>query len=334
MSFPSSQLSPSEPLEFRRGDTNLTIPVDSGHRLAASVLLPPRSPWQSVYATLEPSGDVQHNANRLRATAWHDVGRYHLTWQGLPPGTYTLSVRLTTRGDALVRIPDVVVPLPPGGDPRLADIDLRSRVRTVALTLRDATGTELRGLWGLLMVAESGGDGELSAMPLHSSRSTVAVPNERTSLLIAVSGYRPCTVSCDGDDLDVRLESWPTLPVTISGQPELPPDVRLAVHFETVQAKTTMYRSPGADQAPLEKLTGAPTRSVTCKDGKATVPIADGPHTPILELTQGRQRVRVRDVQPTQVLPNVTSVTLTAPPDAWNEALAELLKEARKAAAK
>src|SRR5436190_3571119 len=134
---------PAAPIEFALGTRDLVVALDRGCRVAASVLLPAKTPEDTVLAHLVPATPLTDSdalRDRLCASPTQDCKeRRDLSWQTVPAGTYTLE--LCSHAEApLLRIPDVHVPGEDGGDPRLRDIDLRPLVQLVTLNVHGATG--------------------------------------------------------------------------------------------------------------------------------------------------------------------------------------------------
>ena len=124
---------PIEPIELALGRDDLSLELDAGHDLAAGVLLPRAVPPELMVVDLVPPPSVSVGPlqrERLAATPCPQHGERHdVQWTAIAAGTYTLELRRSDVATPVLRIADVLVPAPAGGDPRLADIDLRSLVR-------------------------------------------------------------------------------------------------------------------------------------------------------------------------------------------------------------
>ena len=132
---PSCQQS-GQSIGFEPGaELEVVVPGDGGAALTAVLLWPAK-------ATRIPCVVLQAAASSSvgpAPVAWPvhlDGDRYRVSFRGIQPGRYALQVRWLPDEPTWHEVVDVVVPPPPGGDPRLAAIDLRTRVAQGRLRLR------------------------------------------------------------------------------------------------------------------------------------------------------------------------------------------------------
>ncbi len=334
LAFASHDQLPMEPIEFEAGNEHLEVRIDTGHQLAATILLTTGMPQEGLYAVLQPvqpdpdPAAARRDEDRFRVEPWSEDGeRRNLQWEALRAGSYTLSVYLWTRAQPLLVIPDVMVPGPTGGDPRLADIDLRAAVRTVLLCLFDDTGTPLESPGGVAFAVGQDPGSTWQGTQLWEAKTKVLVPaSGSTELLVAVQDHRPRMVAVNGAELDVRLDPWPTLEVVLTGVPTLPEKVRLLAHLQPKSPNEAPYRSQWSSGRRGEMFDVGESR-VAVAAGRATVPIGEGPHRVVLELVDNHRRIELSGIEPGVVLPNSERVFVTVPAAQWTAALAKFAPE-------
>lgn len=329
---------PVEPIPFRLGADDLKIELQPGGRLAASALLPPKTPTQQLRFTLVPSKppatkaptDPDNRHSSLIAGIDLDAqGRADVRWETLPPDTYTLRVELWTQGRELLTIPNVVVPPPATPDPRLVDIDLRASLRVVELAVRGADGKALDECYGAAFVTNAPGGWRGESFWEDTSELLLAPgPYE---LLVCVHGFRPLPVRGDGARAEARVEAWPTITVRVAGAPKLPERATVRVWFTGPKQPESKYEtswSNGDRSEYLQPNGGA----VVAENGVAKVPIGDGPHTVHVGLFNDEGGGEIPLAQPVTVLPNQTEVAIAVPEAAWQQAITTLPKSDGKLA--
>jgi hypothetical protein len=324
---------PIEPLPFDIGATSLIVNIGVGHPLAASVLLPEQTPETDLAAVLVPedaAGKVapaQNDDRQAQARPWGgEGGRYNLQWNALPAGSYALELRLWTQASPLVTVPDVQVPPPEGGDPRLVDIDLRTLVRVLRIELLDPHGKLLEEADGVAFLAGQDPQAEWLGYRLDNASARLLVKPGPIEFLVAVEGHRPTPALATGDLLRVRLDAWPTIALTFPDMPVLPPRVSLSASFEPSEQSSLRYRSQGNSGRRNDLLRARSHATVV--DGKAEVPIGDGPHTLHLRL-HGNRRSAALELPKHQFLPTDAQARIVVPPEQWQKAL-EIVKQPPK----
>lgn len=331
----ASLVLPMEPVEFSPGVTDLVVQVDPGHALAASVLLPDRTPWGSIGARLVATRGTTITpglAERLWVTAWNENDgnpRWNLQWTALPAGTYTLELCAPTCGEPIVRIADLHVPGPANGDPRLEDIDLRQLLRVVRTRLLDAAGQPLENANGFVTPVNGA---DRWSCTFWSAEFPLIVPRTATELSIVTRDHRPTRVFCDGDRLDVKFEAWPSIEVEIADLPKLPDGAAAVVTLEPIDPVKTPYRTQWNDAG--EFLPYATEASSSwLRESRGSMPIGEGKYTVSLRLEGPNCAFPLTGVAPTEILGNSRHVKITAPREEWERVMRELTAHMKAAAA-
>lgn len=210
---------PIEPVFFRRGAADLRIVVRRLVRLDVIV-----------------RHDMQYDAAKaLRIEVIDDAGRAHRPGWGftplardrarigageLPPGRYTVHVRLPYDPVPLATIADVDLAADGPRDPRLREVDIRGRLRAVLLTLLDPLGQPVRAAGSLHLRGDTHGVDTWLRFDDGSLR--VPIGSRPVSGTLRVAGFRDLEVrEVDGDrtvhldaplEVRVRLTPMPVLP--------------------------------------------------------------------------------------------------------------------------
>jgi hypothetical protein len=330
LAFGSHDKLPMEPVEFEPGADHLEVHLATGHTLAATILVQKGMPSDGLYAVLQPASpnpeaERHRDEDRFRVEPWSEDGeRLHLQWPALPAGDYTLALHLGTRAEPIVLVAGVQVPGPTGGDPRLADIDLRTAVRTVLLRVFGADGKPIESPDGVAFATDQDLTTTWQGMQINDTPAKLPLPaGGPIELLLAVRGYQPRRVLATGDRLDARLDPWPTLEIVVAGTPELPPKVSLLARLRPTTPNEAPYRAQWSSGQRGEFL-DVPGQGSKVTDGRADVAVGQGPHRIELELVGNRQRIQLTGVEPAMVLPNSGRVQVTVPAAQWAEALKQL----------
>jgi len=244
--------------------------------------------------------------------AWRrEDQRVQVQWPALPAGTYRLEVSVAGLPRPILQIADVAVPAPPGGDPRLVDIDLRALLRVQTVRLFDQDGKPIQDAEAALFPLGQDPDKELHGFPCWGGERRITVPPGPIDLLAAVRGFRPREVRATGEPLDVRLDPWPTVKLVFPDLPGLPEGCALQASLEPEPASTRRYRS-GWGEGSLANLTAAPSQAQPIVQGAVTLPIGEGPHRVALHVRCKNARARVAFAGPI-VLATAGSVALQVP---------------------
>lgn len=329
LTFGSYGSLPMPPVEFTRGTLDLEVRIARGHELAACLLQTRGTPDEALHAELlpnEPHPELDTIADgraRFRSTPWTEDGEHqHLQWQALPAGSYTLAVHMWTHTQPVAVVPDVQVPGPPGGDPRLAAIDVRAAMRPVTIHLSDTEGHPIEAN-AIAFAIDTTSAKEWSGFYLWEATSTAMVPASGTvELLVGAYGYQPRRVLVNAPTLDVRLDPWPTIRIDIGDVPALPARAELRVGLESETRDTTPYHSQ-IGNGTCGEFFDVPD-SIRVTDGHADAPIGQGPHRLSLYLNAEHGSYAFGPLEPAMVLPTSGRVRVTVPPEQWAAALAAI----------
>jgi hypothetical protein len=317
---------PIEPIEFAVGTQNLRIPASLGYRLAATAVLPDGIEAQWLQGELLPAGHERAES----VNTWRDAA-VEMRWPAIPPGTYTLQLRVDGVSSPLATIPEIQIPLPAEGDARLQNIDLRGKIHTLELRV---TTNQLR--------EKAQGGPMVFRMPQTNPKVwtghqafqgnlVLPVPTGPVDLLIACAGHRPLQVLGATGKVDVTLEPWPTVELTFDNLAQLPENVFLDVSLSappTEQYRGVTFQSGFSSGPVFDLLHGAPAKS-TVEHGRATVAIGDGTFQLSASIrTKDMQRQRRLRVIPQEIQGGINLAPITVQ---WSEEeLRTALEELRK----
>jgi protocatechuate 3,4-dioxygenase beta subunit len=324
---------PVEPIEFALGTKDVVVNIDAGSALAASVLLPKDSP-EGLRASLVRDGGPTstepqnwRTGDRFVAYPWqHGEGRYQLQWGSIAPGTYTLQLQLWCDKEPLASIADVQVPAPKGGDGRLVDIDLRSSVRINTVRLFDQNGQPIAAYEGALFPVGQDPEKTWLGYDIQGAKSAMLVRPQPLDLLVAKRGYRPLQIRCAGQTTDAKLDPWPTVEIVLDGPPELPKETTLHARLTPRDLREAPYRTMGNEGDRSELMT-VPHSTVRVEQGRARVPIGDGPHDATFSVSGKRRSVGLRMPTAEPVFSNTQSLRTALPTASLQQALDKLLAQ-------
>jgi hypothetical protein len=328
----STQHLPVEPVEFRPGTADLVIPVRRGSALEATCLLPDGIQLQQIEMRLaatdpaptaaEPSQGRRGDRLRAREGGHADgVARYR--WDAVPPGAYTLRVEALGLAAPFTTIPDVVVPPPAGGDPRLLRIDLRERVGVLRVLVENPTE---RG--GLVFFEPPHDDGPRRGFRLAGKETLLPAPKGPADLLVVAADFRPQRIVGASGSVTVRFEPWPRVDLRFVGA-EVPADVTLRV------SGSPLDPVPGADRQFVADWGGGsmsqfllPRSSQVVADSAATLPVTDGVTRLQVRVAFGERgrSVSLNDVTPNEIVAG-TAVTMTLSPEEITAAVATMRQQ-------
>ncbi len=329
LSFTSWNHLPRDPVEFDAGAKDLVIDLHEGSPLAASLLLP-KGANDEPLARLVPEGpapewakaelEQPERGGRLRAsTNSREDGRHDLQWRTLPAGSYCLEIRIGPIPAPILKIEGVQIPAPKGGDPRLVDIDLRELLGVQLIRVFDMLGKPLQESNAAFFPLGQDMSKTIQGFQCHGAESKLLMPRGMMDLMVAVAGYRPTTIRCTGEPLDVRLESWPTIRLLVPGADQLPEGLGMRVGLRAQNPSTTRYRSPW-NSGELRELTEPSNRARTVTKQTVELPIGDGPHEVTVTLF-GKNTTAKVEMPPTQVLSTTLNATVELPPPALAAAI-------------
>lgn len=321
---------PMNPIEFRVGQSDLMVPLQSGVRLTVECELPDGAtaehlcmdlvggPPRSVEPEDAPLLGEPTDNRRGHAVSPQD-GHVSFQWSAVEPGTYSLHVSLRGLAAPVHTVADVVLPPPGGGDARLPTIDLRTVLRTVRLYLVDGAGqpVEPSGFaflqpqagpkwWGTMLVK---GDTTL-LLPKGAQAMQVVGEDRRPSSLVVPAGVT---------SVDVKVESWPHVDLSLEpgvaipdgcdlGAIVVPDRERERVPFAALHRWTG--RSGELD-AELQPPDGYASLRVGGEPGRLV--LRDGRHRLQLVLRRGKEEHLLQRFTPNEVVAGApVTITLDA----------------------
>lgn len=339
---------PVAPVEFAVGTRDLEIPVQRGIPLQASCLLPEGVASYLIKVRLQPRDGATSGAKPREARLRHDDpmqarpqakvdGATPYVWAALPAGTYTLRVESAGLAEPYAEVPDVVLPLPEGGDPRLLGIDLRDRMATLRVRVERNGEDPERHEGSEAFLLPQAEDQEWMGMPLQGRETVLPVPKRPVDLLVACEGCRPVTLRGVVDSATVTLEPWPTVQVTFQGLEALPPGSVLEATASATNAGKRDERRFSTEwrSSSLSSLLGPSTHLTQVQDGVVSLPFGDGVHSLSVYVRLGPDQ-RAKELK--QVTPNElvagAPVTVQLSADEIRSVVAELQQQEAKARAK
>ena len=345
----SERALPHDPIPFRLGADDLKVDLRLGGKLAASALLPPKTPAEQVRFTLVPSkpsgpqsrpmsdngpnslllpgsssGDGGQSGEHRANVEVDAQGRADARWDTLPPDTYTLRVELWMQGLELASIPGVVVPPPATPDPRLVDIDLRTAVRVVQLAIRGADGKPPAECYGATFVTNNA-RGDWRGEQLWDADVDLLLAPGPYELLVCVQGHRPLPVRGDGPRVEARIEAWPQVTVRLANPPKLPEGATVRAWLVGPTMPPAKYETAWHNGDRSEHLQ-ANGEMAPFENGVLRLPIADGLHTLHLGVYNDNGGHEIALTPPVTVLPSQTEIAVTVPDAEWQKAITGLPK--------
>ena len=343
----------SEQVDFQPGAKDLGVDLVARHPLAASTLLPAGARGGLVAFELVAVTPPQRNpsgAPRLWRASPEDrpAPIADVRWPPLLAGRYELRVALAMQPTPLVVIPDVVVPSPPGGDPRLREIDLRALVRVVTIALQSADGARLTNP-EVFLASNTTTTDTVRGLPSWAAENAYVLPAGPYDLTAYVNGFRPHALRGDADRVEARLEPWPVVELRFGDAPALGAGVTLHARLVPTAPPSPARWETVSGNGPLDDFARAPQEWRRVRDGVARVPVGDGVHRLEVKLQRagtgetrlvdgafvegGSGAAPVADVAPATLAWTGAPVAVTAPAAAWQAALAALAKPAKPAGA-
>lgn len=340
--FEHHRLLAMTPAPFEPGCRDFAIELAPAAGLTATVLAPPGIPSQSLLCRLvPPTGDLPpddaDDGPLTGACNFDPPGCRDIVWSAVPPGRYRLVVSTWLGHTDLATIPDVMVPPPPGGDPRLVDIDLRQCSRTVSIRVvpgsdpADTDGGRYQETHVLTPPRRAGEPWR--STQFRGPEGMVLLPTGPYELLIAYDDRQPVRVTGNADHLEVRPDRLPTVRVRLPELPPLPVWASAWIDLQPAQRAGDMHKNLGAQPDPLEQLYDACNASQRVDTGPVSVRVGAGPHAVSLCLLGPSGTVDVELARPTVVTPADREVTMAVDPVAWRAAILRLGSAAEPAPA-
>lgn len=291
---------PVDPVEFQVGTADLRIDVHRGVPLEVDCQLPAGVETRNLWLRVQPAGSAASpkpaddeewhplRQDPLRGQTWGEAGQtVKYRWPALPAGTCSLLVLAPGLAEPLVRIDDIALPLPQGGDPRLHPLDLRDAIGTLRVKLT-MQGERQRDAF--LFFQPQFDDRTWHAIRMTAGESVLPVPKRPVDLLFASDGLRPVTVRGEHDLVEVTLEPWPTVAVHFLGLDALPADfvVRAYGRDTASGVRGARYEFDGGS-GPRDGMMQPNASAVVGKDGVASLPIGDGVRNLSIYLSLGER---------------------------------------------
>ena len=342
--FPAWNHLPIAPIEFALGTVDLVVQVSEGAGLTATLLLPdgvtsalllrlvPEGAGPGAPAEPDRLGGAFARFDRFETTVWQNEDKRSLAqWRALPPGSYRLEARLFAQPALLLAIEHIVVPPPEGGDPRLADIDLRDKIEVLTLEFQDRSGAPVTGAQGIAVPLPQAA-AVWQVLEVECPVAKLAFPPGGVDLMLAVQGFRPQQLRAARGSLEVTLESWPQVELQFAELPELPKNTYLEVMVrgeepgEAHELAGQWMRGSQAD------FTEPLSDSFRVEKGRVVVRVGDGPQQLGVQLVyfeEGKDSYRtapVAGVSPTQFYAGPAPVTVRVDAAALQRAIEELAK--------
>ncbi|MCA8948018.1 MAG: hypothetical protein KDE27_00855 [Planctomycetes bacterium] len=313
-------LLPVEPIDFVRGTRDLRLDLRRGGRLTATVLLPAGAREPAVGLLRRTDGSDREFEDQADVTT-RPGDRQQLDWRRLPAGRYELTIALPGC-PPLFTIPDVVVPPPPGGDPRLVDLDARDRVRlqTIRIWGQGSEAVEYAALFPIGQTAEIL-RGAVSGNK-HDNEVAMLLPHGPQTLRVLANGYRATEITCTGAPVDVYLEPWPHVQLQFPDLPALPDGWSLHAGLLSIpdgSAERQWWADRGGGS--LDEFTAQFGRSQLVEADRLELPLGEKPATVEVVLRRGRQWLPVAIPEQT-IAPGTSTFSVRVPPAAIAAALA------------
>lgn len=344
LAFPWGGHLPIAPVEFQLGARDLMIPVAIGHQLVAKLLISNNLPAHLLRGRLRPNFTPPTDygeRDRYQANAWPQrEGEATLRWQGLPAGSYALELGAAGLPAPVLRIEDVVLPLPEAGDTRLDAIDLRGKLQAFELRVVPPPDTAAGGLSSeVLVFLQPQADEQLwQGLSLRGGKLSMPVPPGPLELMV-VGDCQPQRVRLTAEQVAVgqytiELRNWPKLELLLANLPVLPEGLVLQVSCNQVGQNRDQRRfsTPGMSGG-LDPYLNWEGDTVTVLDGRAVVTVGDGLYRLGVHLAtkDGKQQQALRTVLPAEVQggENLPPVTLQLSSEEVRAAIEQISKNGK-----
>jgi hypothetical protein len=287
-----------EPLEFAPGTQDLELRLGEAGSVTATILDDveadgePRIDAKLVAggpAARQPGSDPAQptapaDRHRVRVTA---RGRLRAKWSGLEPGLYSLILETRDSGERVLEIGGIRVTQGEAEDPRLDQIDLRRRIRSVRLRVVDPRGAPVTMAGARVLIAKSQGKDWVTHRLERGALELGVV--DSLKLRVLAPGYRLAARDQIRADAEIRLEPAPALRLRIQWPFALPEGVSAELRLTPRNAD---YAAKGIPRGPLDQASRLrQSAHVDCPiaaDGSAVArPAMRGVHSLSLKLSPG-----------------------------------------------
>lgn len=287
------------PVPFELGQSDLEVRLERGVPATIECLLPPDCSRESLSLVLRdgPADAAYRDRRELPARFGFPVGsgdrRFAMlelldeatcraAWRAIEPGRYRLCVELRGHPRPVLEVPDVVLPLPPGGDARLAPLDLRAVLHQVVLSIHEAepslAPSAERSNWVVFPLPQPEHE-RWSGVSLLGSGGPLLLAASVREILVTAPGYVPQRVAVEGDAVAVTMSRWPMLEVLLAPGTMVPEGLRIGVLVRALRPADPEARfRTNSSEGRLATLLAPDSKVVPFEGGRALVPIGDGPH--------------------------------------------------------
>ncbi|MEZ6038599.1 MAG: hypothetical protein R3F29_14045, partial [Planctomycetota bacterium] len=307
---------PVDPVEFTPGASDLRIEVHCGNQPEVTCLVTDQVLASQLRVTfVQPDapptvGGLNAMIGRDPMQADHmgrtDTGAERFRWRALPDGVYTLRIHAMP-ATPVVEIPNVVLPLPDGGDPRLSDIDLRQLVTSLRLVVRVDDSIQRRGSTDVMaFVLPEPSDDDWRGVTVYNGEAILPVPKGPVDLLVLHYAGKPVTLRDVEGEAEVTVGPWPSVELTFVGLELLPEGAELIAI-----AQQPGYRESNDDRRRyltdsrsgyIASLTQKGHSFATVEGGKATLEMAEDTASLGLNLRFADSSTSLRQFSPTQLV--------------------------------
>ncbi|HEX5054179.1 MAG TPA: hypothetical protein VFZ65_20540 [Planctomycetota bacterium] len=316
---------PRPPIVFSPGTDDLVVPIDLGAPLIATLLAPDDLP-PGVVVGLGPEGQSgEVGAERLRPwISEQKRGRSSVEWRGLPPGKYSLEVRLYGFAPPLRTFAGIEVPQPAPADPRLV-IDLRQDIETLTLRTRSAYGeADAATADGLLMSLPLPDTALASAWSLNTGYVQLVVPARAVDLLVVAQGFQPQRATGVRGSVTVALQPWPAVELVLAPPVSLPEGFELRARLQG-DVEPRRYRLVDDGDERLVDLGAPAAEPVPFADGRARL-AASGQSQRLVVTVFGRadEGVQLERVTPSTIVAGPAAISVRLDGDEVHQAIERL----------
>jgi hypothetical protein len=252
---------PVAPHECSAGDTGIELALQRGGEVEATFLVDADVPLDRMGYRLrrtDPGSKDAGDGRQDRTTMFQrhgqaKDGRLQRQWSGLQSGRYCLQVVCAGITEPIVAIDAITVAGGLCADPRLVDIDLRGRVRTIEVRATGADGAPIVSAESFVVI-RSAGD-EWSGFHLGAGVARLATP-ATVDLVVLAKGHKAAFVDGVAESRTIALEAAGEVRLVCQFPSPLPEGVQFKVLLRPKLAVTRQGRLllENGGAMPLERL--------------------------------------------------------------------------------
>ncbi|MEZ6038756.1 MAG: hypothetical protein R3F29_14840 [Planctomycetota bacterium] len=279
---------PVEPIEFAPGTADLEVHVRCGNAVEATCLLAEELDAELLRLELVPTDHapeprptwalMDRFAGKPQRRDAERAQRVRFTWAAVEQGRYTLRISGAS-AKPVVEIPDVVLPLPDGGDPRLADIDLLTKLQLLHLRIRRADGTtDGHSQPPTAFLMPQADEQHWRGWSMPQNELLLPVPPGPQEVFLSGPRLRPMTLHGVEGVVEVELQEWPRVELTFVGTELLPEGAQLRVYSSQPRPGPSDQRrfSTPWMSGSLSGMLFFNGDSATVENGRAPLRVGDG----------------------------------------------------------